>query len=159
MLLAVGQLVLKVIQVAVVKKPFPLEEVDEHQAVQQYGGVPAALPSSGMPSISSMKATCSSWNSLVELLGDPLDVEGLADAGDFDDADVPLFIELADVEDHLAELAEEQVARLALDSSKWSRRVGLAVSPLDPIPEALGPLALRRGRYSMFSWCCFAISL
>ena len=42
----------------------------------------------------------------VELLGDPLHVQGLAEPlGDLDDADVAAVVEIGEVEDHAAELA------------------------------------------------------
>jgi hypothetical protein len=75
-----------------------------------------------------------------ELLRHLFDIKGRADpARDFDQADVPILVELADVEDHLAELAHEQVARLALDIEMISG-IDLTVLPLGPVPEALSAL-------------------
>ena len=136
-LLALGKFLRKVIQIAAVEEPLPLQEVDEHQAIQQHGSVPAALPlvANTLDQFDERKVLL--LEVAVEAFGDPFDVEGVTDAGgDFDDAGVAFFVEFADVEDDLPELAHEEVARLALDIQVVSR-VTLAGLAFDPVPEAL----------------------
>ena len=77
---------------------------------------------------------------LVEALGDALDVECLLEApSDFGDGYVTGFVQLAHIDDHGRELAEEEVAGLAAHVEVIAR-VGLPVLPLHPVPEALGAL-------------------
>ena len=153
------QLVLQVDLVAAVEKPaLLLQEVDEHQPVQQDRGVPAPLPFVADAPDQLQERDVLLLKLAEELLGDTLDVEGrLQPPGHFDDADVALGVEFGEVEDHLAELAEEQVAGLALDVEVVARDL-LAVLPLDPVPEALGPSRGPR-RSSRFSWWSLATSL
>ena len=138
------ELVAQVVLVAAVEEPgrLLLQEVDEHQPVQQDRGVPAPLPFVGDAADQLQERDVLVLELAEELLGDPFDIEGgLQPPCDLDDADVALGVELAEVEDHLAELAEEQVAGLALEIEVIAREL-LTVLPLDPVPEALGSLAV-----------------
>jgi hypothetical protein len=77
-----------------------------------------------------------------ELLGDAFDVEGgLQPPCNFDNADVSFGVEIGKVEDHLVELAEEEVARLTFEIEVIARDL-LTVLPLDPVPEALRSLSV-----------------
>ena len=112
-----GQLVAEVVLVAAVEKTgrLLLQEVDEHQAVQQDRGVPPPLPLVGDAANQLQEGDVLLLELAKELLGDLFDVQGrLQTLGHLDDADVPFGVEVGQVENHLAELAQEEVARLPL---------------------------------------------
>ena len=132
-----GQLFLKVIEVAAIEEPFLLQEVDEHQAVQQHRGIPTSLPlvTDALNQFNEGKVLL--LEVAVESFGDPLHIQSVSDAsGDFDDAGVALFVEFADVENNLAKFAHKEVARLAFDVQVVSR-IALAGLAFDPVPKAL----------------------
>ena len=117
-------------------------KVNKHQAIQQYRGIPAPLPFVGDATDQFQESDVLILKVAEELLGDAFDVEGgLQPLGDINDADVTLGVEFGEVEDHLAELAEEQVAGLALEVEVIARDL-LALLPLDPVPEALCSLSV-----------------
>src|ERR1039457_689146 len=73
---------------------------------------------------------------IVELLGDTLDIERLAEAlGHLDYRHVASGIELADIEDQGAEFAQEEIAGL-VDFKIVIAGVRFAGVPLPPIPQA-----------------------
>src|SRR5215210_2108479 len=80
----------------------------------------------------------------VEPLGDALDIErALQPIGDFGDGDVPFGIEFADVHNHCGELAEEQIAGLALDVEMIAR-MSFATFAIYPVPETLSAVRIEK---------------
>src|SRR5437899_4770960 len=74
---------------------------------------------------------------VVELLGNALNIERFAKSfGDFDHGYVAGWIKFADLEDQGAEFAQKQIAGL-VDLEIVIPRVGFAVIPFDPVPQAL----------------------
>ena len=138
------ELVAQVVLVAAVEKPgrLLLQEINEHQTVEQHRGIPAPLPFVGDAADQLQKRDVLVLKIAEELLGDALDIEGrLKPPCHIDDADVSLGVEIGKVEHHLVELAEEEVAGLALEVKVIARDL-LTVLPLDPVPEALRPLSV-----------------
>ena len=131
------ELVSQVIDVPVVEEEFFLEKPDEHEAVHQHGGIPAALVFVLDAENEFGELQALDVELAVKLFGDALDIKGfLQSARDFGEGDVALRVEFADVNDHRGEFADEQVAGLAPDIEMVAR-VRLAGLAFDPIPKTL----------------------
>src|SRR5437763_15015519 len=85
-----------------------------HQAVEENGGVPASVSLTCYATDQLQKGNVLVLEFAEELLGNALDIEGVAQTpGYFDDCHVPTRIEFADFENESAQFAEEKIARLA----------------------------------------------
>ena len=97
-----------------------------------------------MPRISSRNATCWSWKSRKNfLVTRSMSRADCSRLRHLDDADISLGVEIGEVKYHLAELAEKKIARLAFEEQVVARKL-LALLAFDPVPEALGSLAVHK---------------
>jgi len=101
LLAGLRELVLKVLPIPVIEKEFALQEVDEHQAVEQDRGIPllVALVVNAFDEFQKSKVLLLKLD--IELFGNALYIQGFFQAvGDFQQGNVARFVKLADVEDH-----------------------------------------------------------
>ena len=79
-----------------------------------------------------------------ELLGDALNIKRRPYAAcDLNETDIPFFIELRYIEYHLTEFTNEQITRLTL-YIKMVAWIGFAVLALDPVPETLRVVMIKK---------------
>lgn len=135
------ELVLQVVEVAAVDEPLPLEEPDEHEAVQEHRCVPAAVALVVDAGDEIEEGEVLILELGVELLRDLLDIEALAEAaGDVDDSGVARF-EVGDFEEKRRDLLEEEVTGLAPQILVGAGALAPVLS-VDPVPLAAGALAV-----------------
>ncbi|MBK9943104.1 MAG: hypothetical protein IPP13_15970 [Kouleothrix sp.] len=142
--LALFEPALQILVVAAVEEALALQEVDEHQPVQQHRGIPAPLALVGNALDRAEQGLVQLFERVEELARDWLDVERLAQSlCDIDQRNIAVGVQLADVDKHRAELADQQVARLALHEGMpaWKRLAALA---LDPVPQAARALGIQK---------------
>ena len=125
-----------------IEEAFLLEKPDEHQSVQQDGGIPTAFAGigdalNGVEQLGVLLLEVSE-----EGLGDDFDVEACADAaGGLGDGDVAIFIELREIDDEGGELGEEQVAGLTFEIMV-AAGVGFRTIALHPEPDGATALGI-----------------
>ena len=137
---ALLQLVVQVIRRAVVNEALPLQKVDEHDAVEQRRGVPAAVFFVGDGRLQiGHEVVVDGLEFAVKLLGDPLDVQRrlhpLHHAGNFD---APLRVQFAHGHKQAANLAQVEIGVLPAVIMVGAR-VALAAVALHPIPDRVRP--------------------
>src|SRR5437762_3331424 len=129
-------MVLEVIELGVVDKALALQEIHEHQAIEQDRRVPAALAIVADTLDELDEFQVQAGEVAVELLGHTFHVEGVSEPlGHLHDGDIAAVVQVTEVEYDLAELAQKKIAGLSLEV-KVLAWVLLAVVPLDPVPEA-----------------------
>src|SRR5690606_1603591 len=135
MLLNVSELTAQVVEVLAINEALALQEVDEHQPIEHHRGVPGAiaLVADTVDRLDQPLAL-----DLVLLIEGPchaLHVEGVSQpAGDFDDRQLALLVQLADIDEQAANLAQEEIPRLTLDVEVLARR-DAPIFTLAPVPE------------------------
>jgi hypothetical protein len=138
---------LQIVKFAAVEESFLLQEIDEHEAVQQYRGIPTPLTLVRHALNQFEEGDVQFLEFAEEPFGYPLDVQGLFQpVGDLDDTDVALVVKLAQVKHDLAKLAQKEIAGLALAINVIAR-IGLAFLPFDPVPEALGAVLVDKNQH------------
>lgn len=134
-MLAALEQTFEVVGVAVEEALF-LDEVEEHQAIEGDGGVPAALGVVGQPVQELFEGIQFGFEAVVEASGDALHIEGLADAqGDIGEGELLLFLE-ADGE--VLEFLQQCFARLGGVVGVFASPLGHAKLAFDPLPDLAG---------------------
>jgi hypothetical protein len=126
------QPVAEVVSVAV-EETLPLDEVDEHQAVEHDGGVPLAVGTLGDAGGELEKGRVFLLKSVVEALGDAFYVEaGAGAAGDIRQGNPVLFFQS---ERDGLQLLEQRVPGLGVMTRVLSAGIGLSGLALHPLPD------------------------
>jgi hypothetical protein len=135
---ALFEFALEVVEVPTVEESFALQEPDEHQAIEQDRGVPAAIALVVDAGDEVEELEVLLLELAVELLRDFLDVEAELEAPrDFEHLRIA-FLEVGDVEEQRRHFADEEIAGLATEERVRARQL-LAILPLDPEPLAARP--------------------